>query len=94
MKKRTKCLTIAATAKAQYTIALEEELRTEVFTSYSKQQRPAKIVTLSLSLTILTVNELVSCSFFLLCRQLYVYYTLQFITVGDITFSFCDTFKI
>ena len=42
-----------------YSIELEESLRTELFTNYTVQQRPKQKVGVALSLTILTVNDLV-----------------------------------
>lgn len=43
-----------------YSIALESQLREEIFTNYSALQRPAKIVNVKVDLTLLTVNDLVS----------------------------------
>jgi hypothetical protein len=43
-----------------YSIALESELRDELFKNYSALQRPAKTVNVKVDLTLLTVNDLVS----------------------------------
>ena len=43
-----------------YSIELEESLRSELFTNYTVQQRPDQKVRVSVSFTILTINELVS----------------------------------
>ena len=53
------CVQIQATPPS-YSIELEERLRTELFTNYTVQQRPDQKVHVSVSLTILTINELVS----------------------------------
>lgn len=42
-----------------YSIELETSLRAELFTNYSIKQRPTKTVGVSVSFTILTINDLV-----------------------------------
>lgn len=42
-----------------YSISLETALRTEIFTSYSTAQRPAKQVLVNADLILLTVNDMV-----------------------------------
>lgn len=45
-----------------YSIELEETLRTELFTNYTVQQRPSQQVKVGVRFSLLTVNDLV-CDF-------------------------------
>lgn len=77
------CTTVTF-GQSVYSITLETALRTELFSSYSTQQRPNKQVLVYADLTLLTVNDMVKKiqSITLLLCHYYFYYVNNTFTVS------------